>query len=324
LVDTQAAVGFAVAHVHRDGDRSRITASSRELVSRGVRHDDTVIDAAAEDNGPALQLPSIGPDPMPLGTALAAVLGYARGRRPLRFRSPDFPQGRWVQLPAFGWVRFDAQPLGPPGDTDVLIGEGLHGRLDRAGWVAVRDALARVRPLADAAADRAGGRAFWELPDDELSVLGEPGTVGAALREIGQTSGKHPEHVFAALHHRRPDLVPHLTRTTRRSLLPHVEEGDSGVEAVVLRELRANDTALATLEAATAALIGDARPTRLRLHDILLWLTTTLRLAHAVELGRASEEWQAHHADGYDEPHGLPSGKRTGHGRGGSIQARDR
>ncbi|MCU1666308.1 MAG: hypothetical protein QOI36_4357 [Pseudonocardiales bacterium] len=265
-----------------------------------VRQDDTVIDAAAHNSEQALQLPSTGPDPMPFDTALAAVLGYARGRRPLRFRSPDAPHGRWVQLPAFGWARFDAQPVGRSGDTDVLISEGLHGRLDRAGWADVRDALTRVRPLADAAADRAGGRAFWELPDEELSVLGEPGTVGAALREIGRTSGEHPEHVFAALHHRHPDLVPHLTRTTRRTLLAHTEEGDSGVEAVVLRELRANDTALAALEAATAALIGDARPTRLRLHDILLWLSTTLRLAHAVELGRASDEWHAHRAGGYD------------------------
>jgi hypothetical protein len=27
--------------------------------------------------------------------------------------------------------------------------------------------------------------------------------------------------------------------------------------------------------------------TRLRLHDVLLWLTGTLRLTHAVELGRS-------------------------------------
>ena len=67
---------------------------------------------------------------MPFDTALAAILGYARGRRPVRFRSPDSPQGRWVQLPAFGWARFDARPIGPAGDTDVLISEGLHGRLD--------------------------------------------------------------------------------------------------------------------------------------------------------------------------------------------------
>jgi hypothetical protein len=269
-----------------------------------------VIAAATQDGGPTLQLPSTGPDPMSLDTALAAILGYARGRRPLRFRSPDWPRGHWAQLPAFGWARFDAQPVGPLGDTDILIGEGLHGRLDRADWSDVHDALSRVRPLADAAADRAAGRTFWELPDEELSVLGEPGTVGAALREIGRTSGRHPEHVFAALHHRRPELVPHLTRSTRRAMLAHVEEGDSGVEAVILRELRANDPALSSLEATTAALLGDARPTRLRLHDILLWLATTLRLTHAVELGRGTDEWRAHRAGDYVGPGELPARER--------------
>jgi hypothetical protein len=241
---------------------------------------------------PVLRLPSTGPEPIPLDTALAAVLGYARGRRPIRFRSLDAPQGRWVLLPAFGWSRFDTRPVEPPGDLDVLIGEGLHGRLDRSGWHDVHEALARVRPLAEAAAERAAGRALWELPDDELSVLGEPGTVGAALREIGQASGDHPGHVAAALHHRRPALIPHLTRTTRRAMLAHVEEGDSGVEAVVWRELRANESAFTVLEDAAAALLGE-HPTRLRLHDILLWLTTTLRMAHAVALGRETEEWEA-------------------------------
>src|SRR3954454_13020973 len=259
---------------------------------------DGVTGAGAEDDGPVLLLPSTGPDPLAFGVALIALRGYARGRRPLRFRSPDSPRGRWVQVPAFGWSRFDARPAGPPGDEDVLIGELLHGRLDRAGWATVRDALDEVRPVAAAAVQRAGGRAFWELPDEELSVLGEPGTVGAALRGIGRASGNHLGHVLAPLHCRHPTLVPPLTRSTRRALLPHVEEGDSGVEAVVRRELRANAAPFAALEDAVATELGDARPTRLRLHNILLWLTTTLRLAHAVELGHwsgdnADQEWEA-------------------------------
>ncbi|WP_214403368.1 hypothetical protein [Pseudonocardia lacus] len=252
-----------------------------------------MLDPADRDGPPALLLPSAGPEPIAFDTALAAVLGYARGRRPMRVRTPDAPRGRWVPMPAFGWSRFDTWPADPPGDEGVLIGEGLHGRLDRASWTTVHDVLVRVRPLAEAADERAAGRAFWDLPDDELSVLGEPGTVGAALREIGRAAGAHLGHVFAALHHRRPALVPHLTRTTRRALWPHTEEGDSDVQAVILRELRANAAAMTALETAVAALTGDASPTRLRLHDILLWLASTLRLAHAVELGRDTEEWAA-------------------------------
>ena len=241
--------------------------------------------------GPDLVLPSAGPDPVPLETALAAVLGYARGRRPLRFRSPSHPEGRWVQVPAFGYERFDCRPRaeGPLGDDDVLVAEGLHGRLDPAGWAAVRAALDDVGGLADAATERAAGRPLWELPDDEFSVLREPGTVGAAFRGIRDLGrGAVPAYVSAALHHRRPELFPLLGTTTRRQLLPHVEEGDSGLEAVVHRELQANAEAFAVLETAVADELGSTggiAPTRLRLHDLLVWVSGSLRLAHAVSLG---------------------------------------
>lgn len=248
----------------------------------------------------SLVLPSAGPDPIPVGVAVAAVLGYARGRRPLYFRSPGLPAGRWVQIPAFGYERFDCRPIGSgaPGDADVLVAEGLHGRLDPQGWAAVRAALDSVDGLARAAVARAAGRAFWELPDDELSVLGEPGTVGAALREIwsrcSHAPDVRPEFVSGAIHHRHPALLPHLDATTRRQLLPHTLEGDSGVEAVVHRELRANADAFEALETAAADLLGRGGGvplTRLRMHDVLVWLSGSLRLAHALDLGRATPEW---------------------------------
>jgi hypothetical protein len=233
------------------------------------------------------------------------VLGYARGRRPLRFRSPDHPEGRWFQVLAFGYERFDRQRVthGDLDDGDVLVAEGLHGRLDPAGWAAVRRALDDVRPLVDAAVARAAGREFWALPDDEFSVLAEPGTVGAALRGIwgrcAEADGVRPEHVSAALHRRHPALLPNVSPTTRRQLWPHLREGDSGVEAVVHRELRANAAGFAGLETTVATLLGcppgaaDLPLTRLRLHDVLLWLAGSLRFTHAVALGQASTEWQA-------------------------------
>lgn len=241
------------------------------------------------DDAVELDLPSAGPDPLPFGTALAAVLGYARGRRPLRFRSPGNPGGAWVAIPAFGYERFDRLPgaEGPLGEQDILVAEGLHGRLDPVAWAAMKSVLDDVRPLADAAVEQAAGRPFWALPDDEFSVLAEPGTVGATFREIRAAcdgSGVEHKHVAAALHHRRPTLFPLLVRTTRWQLLPHVREGDSGVEAVVHRELRANADAFAALEHRLAA---EGLPlTRLRLHDVLLWLAGSLRLTHAVALGR--------------------------------------
>jgi hypothetical protein len=237
----------------------------------------------------AFELPTAGPDPLPWDTALAAVLGYARGRRPLRYRSPIEREGRWVQVPAFGYERFDRRPVpaGPLGDDDVLVAEGLHGRLDPDGWAAVRRALDDVQPQLEALP----GAAFWELPDDELSVLGEPGTLGATLRGLGEPPGPRDRYVVAALHHRRPELVPLVTRTTWLAAVPHLREGDSGVAAVARRELRANTAAFAALEDEVGRLL-DHPLTRLRLHDLLLWLVTTLRLPAAVALGRATEEWQ--------------------------------
>jgi hypothetical protein len=243
---------------------------------------------------PAFALPTAGPDPLPWDTALAAVLGYARGRRSLRYRSPNEREGRWVLVAAFGYDRFDRRPVptGPLGDDDVLVAEGLHGRLDPHGWAAVRRALDDVQPHADAAVARAAGRPFWELPDDELSVLGEPGTVGAALRDLGEPPGPHDRYIVAALHHRRPELVPLVNRTTWLQVVPHLHEGDSGVAAVIHRELRGNAPAFAALEAEAARLlVPDVPLTRLRLHDLLLWLVATLRLTTAVALGHGTEEW---------------------------------
>ncbi len=236
-----------------------------------------------------LHLPSAGPAPIPADVALAAVLGYASGRRPLYFRAPNARTGRWAEVPAFGYERFDRRPVpdGPLGETDILTAEGLHGRLGRDEWTAMAAALPAVQSLADDVVARAAGRALWELPEDEFCVLAEPGTVGELLRRIGglcDRLGVSHRHVAAALHHRRPELFPVLHDATRWPLLPHVRESDSGVAAVIHRELLAGAGAFAGLEDGVRA--AGMPLTRLRLHDVLLWLSATLRLAHAVALGQ--------------------------------------
>lgn len=238
-----------------------------------------------------LQMPSAGPEPIPGDAAVAAVLGYAAARRPLYYRAPNARTGRWAQVPAFGYERFDRHPVpdAPLGEADILTAEGLHGRLGRDAWTAMAAALPAVQEAADDVVARAAGRAFWELPEDEFSVLAEPGTVGALLRRVDDLCAEHTVsrwHVAAALHHRRPDLFPLLHTTTRWALLPHGREGDSGVEAAIHRELRANPAAFDVLEQEVAA--RGVALTRLRLHDVLLWLTGTLRLTHAVAAGRAA------------------------------------
>ena len=145
-------------------DRSSSAGHGRWVLSCSWAEDGVMTGVGVAPREPLFRVPSVGPDPVALDTALAAVLGYARGRRPLRFRSLGVSQGRWVSVPAFGWSRFDARPVEAPGDLDILVAEGLHGRLDRAGWHDVQDALARVCAVAEAAADRAGGRSFWSCP----------------------------------------------------------------------------------------------------------------------------------------------------------------
>src|SRR3954462_4555696 len=143
--------------------------------------------------GPDLVLPSAGPEPISQDTAVAAVLGYAHGRRPLRFRSPSYPDGKWAQVPAFGYERFDAMPATdlPLGEIDILTAESLHGRLRPPEWETLRDTFEKIRPLAEALTDRAGDSAFQELDDDEFSVLFEPGTVGAILRQLQEHAEPH-------------------------------------------------------------------------------------------------------------------------------------
>ena len=63
-----------------------------------------------------------------------------------------------------------------------------------------------------------------------------------------------------------------------------MREGDSGVEAVIHRELVANADAFAALQRALGR--HGVALTVLRLHDVLLWLSGSLRLTHAVALGR--------------------------------------
>jgi hypothetical protein len=76
-----------------------------------------------------------------------------------------------------------------------------------------------------------------------------------------------------------------MAPSTRRQLWPHLQEGDSGVEAVIHRELQAQAGGFDKLETAVAE--HGLTLTRLRLHDVLLWLSAGLRLTHATALGRA-------------------------------------
>lgn len=96
------------------------------------------------------------------------------------------------------------------------------------------------------------------------------------------------------LHHKRPDLFPLIDNRTVPLLKPHTDT-EVGLWGVVHRELTRNEEQFGALERTFAELATedhDVRLTRLRLHDVLLWLTASGRWRHAVERGRATAEWQ--------------------------------
>ena len=116
-------------------------------------------------------------------------------------------------------------------------------------------------------------------------MLAEPGTVGAVLRGIRSLCDESPG-VRPGTWPRLPPpsvAVPAAEPHDPLAAAPHVREGDSGVEAVIHRELQANAAAFQALEDAVAA------------HGLLLTSGCTTSCcgsparcgSHAVELGRS-------------------------------------
>jgi hypothetical protein len=100
------------------------------------------------------------------------------------------------------------------------------------------------------------------------------------------------------LHHKRPDLFPLIDRKTEPLLAAHTDES-AGLWAVVHSELNANQRQFTALETTFAELVdgeGDVPLTRLRLHDVLLWLIATGYWDRAVTAGHSSQEWRRYAA----------------------------
>jgi hypothetical protein len=100
------------------------------------------------------------------------------------------------------------------------------------------------------------------------------------------------------LHHKRLELFPLIDGKTKPLLDVHADD-ITGMWGVVHRELTANSDQFSALEKAFAQLVdeqGDVPLTRLRLHDILLWLKATGNWDYAVGRGRETQEWRRHAA----------------------------
>ena len=252
-----------------------------------------------------VRLPSADSADIPWDEALAAVLGYARAQRDLRIRwTPSHPDGVTIKVRAYAYRVYDC--VLPAEDDefawlDVLVVDGINGKMDQSAITALKDAADRAWPHVRTATDRADGRAFWDLPEEEVGSTPPPGTAGAALhdawRECWATDGIKTALAHKLLHHKRPALFPLIDNLTVPYLEPY-KDGAVGIWGVVHRELRANEEAFDALERAFADLVNgedDVPLTRLRLHDVLLWLKASKRWGHAVAAGQATPEWNRWH-----------------------------
>ncbi len=209
---------------------------------------------------------------------LAVIAGYAFGSRdpgpnsrlrPIYGEEPPTQRARW------GYRTYDCIPAA---DTSVLSGvdltvaAGLNSRMN----------VDRVGAL-QAAADKVGeclnhlakSPPFWELDRNELDEPTSRGThewwIGRAWYLLIRQADVGVAVTHKTLHHKRPKLFPLLDSVTRR----HLPDGRAW--ATIHDDLASQAEGWAQLETDFAALIrrdqGEIELTRLRLHDILLWLT---------------------------------------------------
>jgi hypothetical protein len=227
-------------------------------------------------------LPSIDSAPIPYKNALAEVLDYCRRDHELVLSGPRSQQRRTVRVPSFAYQLYDCTPPAPEDELsllDILVIDGLNGRLGHKEIAALAEARTRAWPYMAAARDASAGRAFWELPHKEIKSSRPPGGVGDALarafEELERTPGVGLARAHKVLHHKMPRLFPLIDRKTVIPLrnLSNVSDG-SGYWSVLWGELRRNESQFDALEAdVNSALLArsGACLSRLRLHDILLW-----------------------------------------------------
>jgi hypothetical protein len=239
-------------------------------------------------------LPSVDRHPIPWDDAVAAVLGYARARRKLKVKTPSYPQGHTVLVPAYAYETYDCIRPSPDAEIthwDVLVIDGLNGRLGQKEIEALKDAAARADEHVATALELADGRAFWELPEAEVLRVPTTGSAGDAMNAAwAEFTGTHYVDVartHKVLHHKHPRLFPLIDGPTSRRLKKHTKRGGVRLWAVIHRELRANESQFATLEEVVADLLPTPL-TRLRLHDVLLWLSASDNMTHAIDAGRTA------------------------------------
>ncbi len=226
-------------------------------------------------------------NPVSMQDSFAALIGYAFSTRDVRLED-----GSLVQVHRYGYHSYDCVPATQGkgmSDIDLLVVNGLNARLGVKELENLRDAAERAAVYGHQAAER--GKSFWELDDRELSDAPPAGTVGEQLGQAWRACTVTPyvdvARTHKLLHHKWPHLFPLIDRKTRIPLRAARQAGET-LWQVILRELRDNGPCFNELEdqfASVAHRRGDVALTRLRIHDILLWLQVNDWLDDATRAG---------------------------------------
>lgn len=235
---------------------------------------------------------TVGDKSVPVEDALQQAVGYAFAIDRLKPKAQatghvgdplaEHLGGRWA------YRTYDCIPADPGsrlGHVDLLVASGLNGRLSArkiASLIAVEpevsDALELIPP----------GMKFWELTAEDVSERPSKGDPAWPVWRAWSVLMGVP-HVDVAvthktLHHKRPSVFPLLDNLTIAKLDPQ------GAWRQIHDELTMDPDDWRRLEqrfASVATHFGGRQLTRLRLHDILLWLFASKSAAEAADRGRA-------------------------------------
>ncbi len=237
---------------------------------------------------------NVAGDPVPLETAITVLRGYCLGSETTRWVAPTSGVGDDVgdlSVGAFAFTTYDgidASATPDIGPIDILVADGLNAQMrarDIAGVLAVAGEIGEQITRLDES-----GVKFWTLSVDQVSASpvdegAEEWPLWRAWTILMGVPGVEVARAHKILHHKRPSVFPLIDNET----IPYLRTGGSAW-ATVHRDLTSTADAWSELE----DVIGEAvsgtvasTPTRLRLHDILLWARSTNRWDVALAVGES-------------------------------------
>lgn len=231
-------------------------------------------------------------DPIPIEMATTVARGYCLGKETTTWVGPKTGVGDDVgrlSVGAFAFATYDGIAPGTSADIepiDVLVADGLNAQM-RARDIAGALAVGREIGEQIARIDESGVK-FWTLSLDQVSKA--PSEQSApewplwrAWTILMGVPGIEVARAHKILHHKRPSVFPLIDNETT----PWLRKGGSAW-ATVHRDLTSTASGWSELEAVVGQALsgtGISVPTRLRLHDILLWSRVTNRWEAALAAG---------------------------------------